>query len=166
MNNHDTVSVFVGIGSNIEPRTHIPQALRLLQRRFGVLQVSQVYECPAVGFEGDAFCNLVIGFDSNEAPLDVVHALRDIEQQCGRSRSETMRSRTIDLDLLLYGERILDDADLRVPRRDIMRYAFVLKPLVELMPDGRHPADGRRYADLWADFDASEQPLKAVDLSL
>lgn len=165
MNKQDTTSVFVGIGSNIEPRTHIPQALRLLEQRFGALRLSRVYECPAVGFEGAAFCNLVVGFGSDDAPLDVVHALRDIEQQCGRSRSEKMRSRTIDLDLLLYGDRILDDADLRVPRRDIKRYAFVLKPLLELLPDGRHPASGERYADMWARFDASEQPLQAVDLA-
>lgn len=160
-----SVAVYVGIGSNIDPHVHIPQALQLLEQQFGALQVSQAYECPAVGFEGDAFCNLVIGFASALAPLEVVYALRAIEQQCGRSRSEKMRSRTLDLDLLLYGEQILDDADLRVPRNDILRYAFVLKPLVELLPQGRHPVSGRRYADLWADFDASEQPLKAVSLS-
>lgn len=165
MNDTAAVSIFVGIGSNIEPRTHIPQALRLLEQRFGALRVSQVYECPAVGFEGDVFFNLVVGFDSGDDALDVVYALRDIEQLCGRSRDEKMRSRTIDLDLLLYGDHILDDADLRVPREDITRYAFVLKPLLELTPDGCHPVSGMAYADLWAQFDASEQPLKAVALT-
>src|SRR5699024_369002 len=116
------------------------------------------------GFEGAAFHNLVIGFDCTLAPLEVVHALRAIEQQCGRSRNEKMRSRTLDLDLLLYGDQVLDAADLRVPRSDITRYAFVLKPLLELLPDGRHPLSGRRYADLWAEFDASDQPLQVVDL--
>lgn len=163
MNDATAVAVFVGIGSNIEPRTHIPRALGLLEQRFGGLRVSRFYECPAVGFDGDPFVNLVAGFDSNEPPLDVVRGLRAIERQCGRSRSEKMRSRTMDLDLLLYGDHILDDADLRVPRSDILCYAFVLKPLAELIPDARHPVNGVRYADLWAAFDAGEQPLTPVD---
>lgn len=163
MNDAPAVAVFVGIGSNIEPRTHIPRALGLLEQRFGGLRVSRFYECPAVGFDGDPFVNLVVGFDTGEPPFDVVHGLRAIERQCGRSRSEKMRSRTMDLDLLLYGDHILDDADLRVPRSDILCYAFVLKPLAELIPDARHPVNGVRYADLWAAFDAGEQPLTPVD---
>lgn len=158
-------SVFVGLGSNIRPRVHIPQALRLLDRRFGSLRLSQTYECPAVGFAGAAFLNLVVGFQSAEAPLDVVYALRGIEQQCGRSRREKMRSRTMDLDLLLYGDQVLDDPDIRVPRNDIQRYAFVLKPLAELAPDAKHPVTGVRFADLWAEFDSSGQPLTPVNLA-
>src|SRR5699024_11979826 len=92
MSNLLPVAVYVGIGSNIEPRNRIPQALRLLEARFGGLRVSQTYECPAVGFDGDAFFNLVAGFETTESALDVVHGLREIEQQCGRNRSETMSS--------------------------------------------------------------------------
>jgi len=162
MSNLLPVAVYVGIGSNIEPRNRIPQALRLLEARFGGLRVSQTYECPAVGFDGDAFFNLVAGFETTESALDVVHGLREIEQQCGRNRSETMRSRTLDLDLLLYGDLVSDDADVRVPRSDILRYAFVLKPLAELVPGARHPVDGRTYKALWAGFDAADQPLTPV----
>ncbi|HLQ86165.1 MAG TPA: 2-amino-4-hydroxy-6-hydroxymethyldihydropteridine diphosphokinase [Salinisphaeraceae bacterium] len=157
--------VFIGVGSNIEPRRHIAQALRLLRQRFGTLQVSTIYACPAIGFDGAMFGNLVVGFDTDLAALDLVHALRAIEQQCGRPHSDRTRSRTMDLDLLLYGEHVLETADLQVPRVDILRFAFVLKPLAELLPDGRHPVLGSRYRDLWAAFDASEQPLTPMALA-
>ena len=163
MSDSSAVSVFVGIGSNIEPFVHIPRVRVLLEDRFGPLRVSQAYRCPAVGFEGDPFVNLVVGFDTTEPPLAVVHALRDVEQQCGRKRNEKMRSRTMDLDLLLHGNRVIDRDGLHLPRSDILRYAFVLKPLAEMIPDQLHPEVQRSYADLWADFDARDQPLTAVD---
>lgn len=165
MNDSAQVSVFVGVGSNIEPFVHVPRALRLLEQRFGALRVSQAYRCPAVGFDGEPFVNLVVGLETTEPPLAVTLALRDIEQQCGRNRNEKMRSRTLDLDLLLHGNRIVERDGLHLPRRDILEYAFVLKPLAAMIPDQVHPVAGRSYADLWADFDASEQPLTAVDLA-
>ncbi len=164
MNKSAVSKVFVGIGSNIEPRTHIPHALRLLDERFGPLQVSQIYRCPAVGFDGDAFLNLVVGFTTGADPLMLVQALHCIEEHCGRPRAERMSSRRMDLDLLLYGDRIIDSDGLCLPRADILRYAFVLKPLAEMVPEQRHPVEQRSYAALWAGFDASGQLLQAVDL--
>lgn len=165
MSHSAAAAVFVGIGSNIEPFVHVPRVLVLLQQRFGALRVSTAYRCPAVGFDGDAFVNLVVGFDSAEPPLAVVHALRDTEQRCGRARNEKMRSRTMDLDLLLHGDKVIDADGLHLPRNDILRYAFVLKPLAEMVPERMHPVVGRSYADLWAAFDAADQPLTAVDLA-
>lgn len=157
-------NVFVGVGSNIEPFAHIPQALKLLEQRFGPLRLSQTYRCPAVGFDGDPFVNLVVGFETTQPPLAVTLALRDIEQHCGRKRNEKMRSRTLDLDLLLHDNSVVEHDGLHLPRRDILEYAFVLKPLAAMIPDAIHPVAGRSYADLWADFDASEQPLTPVSL--
>jgi 2-amino-4-hydroxy-6-hydroxymethyldihydropteridine diphosphokinase len=74
-----------------------------------------------------------------------------------------MTARSLDLDLLLYDDLVMDDARLVLPREDITRYAFVLYPLAEIAPDARHPLSGERYADMWSAFDDSEQVLTRVD---
>lgn len=155
-----SVRAYVGIGSNIRPREHVPQALRLLEERFGPLTVSPVYACPAVGFDGPAFLNLVVGFDTDADPPALAQALRCIEEHCGRNRGVRSDSRTMDLDLLLYGDMVSDEPGQRLPRADILRYAFTLKPLADIEPEARHPTDGRSYAELWAAFDDSDQPLE------
>lgn len=161
-----TVHAFVGIGSNIEPRVHVPHALQLLGEQYGPLTVSPVYSCPAVGFDGPAFLNLVVGFDTDADAPSVAQALRCIEAHCGRDRSVSSASRTMDLDLLLYGDLVSDEPETRVPRDDILRYAFTLKPLVDIAPDARHPTDGRSYAQLWAAFDDADQPLECIESGL
>lgn len=160
----DAVTAYVGVGSNIEPHRHIPQAIRLLRERFGDLVVSPAYECPAVGFDGADFLNLVVAFDTGADIPALLQALRCIESHCGRVRGARSASRTMDLDLLLYGDTVMDTAEVRLPRADILRYAFVLRPLAEIAPDTRHPADGRTFAELWAAFEASGQPLRRVEI--
>jgi len=146
--------VYVSIGSNVDRERNIPNALRALHRRFGPMVVSTVYECPAVGFEGDDFYNLVVGFDSAEPIADVHTALHEIEDQHGRDRSKPRFSpRTLDLDLLLYGDRIWRDGRLVLPRPEIDRVAFVLGPLAELAGDRSHPVHGVAFTALWARFD-------------
>jgi len=157
-------TVFVGLGSNIQPHAHVPLALELLERSFGDLNVSPIYRCPAVGFDGDEFVNLVVGFDT-VTPVHALQAeLRDIEAACGRDRAEKMASRTMDIDLLLYGDAVMDDDMLTLPRADILEYAFVLKPLADLIPEARHPVRGERYIDMWRAFDDREQPLTRIEL--
>lgn len=156
--------VVVGMGSNIEPERHVRAALEQLAERFGTLDVSPVYTCPAVGFSGADFVNLVVAFESGE-PIETVQAgLREIEAAGGRDRAAHDGSRTMDLDMLLFGDTVFDNGDIRVPRADILDYAFVLRPLAEIRPDARHPSDGRSYRELWAAFDRSGQPLTEISL--
>ncbi|GAB3680522.1 2-amino-4-hydroxy-6-hydroxymethyldihydropteridine diphosphokinase [Salinisphaera aquimarina] len=164
MNAAQSPSVFVGLGSNIQPHAHIPLALDLLEKSFGTLCVSPIYQCPAVGFDGADFVNLVVGFDNDAEVHALQSELRDIEAACGRDRSEKYASRTMDIDLLLYGDKIIDDQALCLPRADILEYAFVLRPLAELVPEARHPVSGETYADLWRAFDARDQPLTEIAL--
>lgn len=161
------VRVYVSIGSNQEPARHVRAAVRALRARFGPLRLSTVFESAAVGFDGDNFYNLVAGFDTPEDVHAVARALQDIEDANGRDRSRPRFSaRTLDLDLLLYGEEVWDEAGLVLPRPEITAHAFVLRPLAELAGVQRHPLLGRSYAELWAAFDARAQPLWPVALAL
>lgn len=147
-------SGFISIGSNIEREKNIPFALRVLEERFGKLTLSGVYESDPVGFSGSPFYNLVVRFESDLPVQKVAAALRQIELDQGRSRScEKFSSRTLDLDLILYGDVVLQEGKLEIPRSEITRYAFVLEPLAEIAPALRHPVLNETYGELWAKFD-------------
>lgn len=161
------VRVFVGAGSNVEPERHLRDACRGLRDRFGPLRLSPVYRTTAVGFDGDDFLNLVIAFQTDAPPGAVVAVLEDLHKQAGRKRGPNPFSpRTLDLDLLLYGDAVIPDQAIRVPRDDIDRYDFVLRPLAELEPDLRHPESGRTMAELWAAFTDRDESMQRVELSL
>ncbi|BBA36622.1 2-amino-4-hydroxy-6-hydroxymethyldihydropteridine pyrophosphokinase [Methylocaldum marinum] len=146
--------VFLSIGSNIEREKHIPSALKELEERMGTLTVSSVYESEAVGFEGARFYNLVAAFSTELPVSEVAKTLSEIENHHGRTRdSQKFSSRTLDVDLILYGDEVLQQGKLMLPREDIIRYAFVLEPLAEIAPNRKHPVIGESYADLWAKFD-------------
>lgn len=141
------VRVFVSAGSNIEARANLEAACAALKERCGALELSPVYESPAEGFDGPPFLNLVVSFRTEEPPGDVLDALAELENRAGRDRSRgKFSSRTLDLDLLLYGDRV--DATLKLPHPDIERYAFVLRPLADLAPNLRHPVTGAALSAL------------------
>lgn len=156
--------VYVSIGSNIEREKHVKGAIAALEKTYGKLQCSRTYETQAVGFDGDPFYNLVVGFDTEQSPQQVSAALNSIEDAHGRDRSGgKFSSRTLDLDLLLYDDRVLNEAGLQLPRREITEYAFVLKPLVEIAGDMKHPLTGFSFAAIWDEFDPTAQPMWPVD---
>ena len=156
---------YVGIGSNIEPEQNIRSAVRALRTRYAALAISPVYQSPADGFAGDDFFNLVIGFDTAEPAHTIAAVLAEIEQRQGRVRyGNGMHSRTLDLDLLLYGNAIVREPGLTLPRPDIIRFAFVLKPLADLAPQLRHPEFGLSLQELWRDFAGKRGALTPVSL--
>lgn len=149
--------VFVSIGSNIEPEKHIRGGLNAMEVRFGPLTLSSVYKSEAVGFEGAAFLNLVVSFDSDESVEDIDEALDQIERDHGRTRGQQkFSSRTLDLDLTLYGDKIIEQGSISLPRDEITRYAFVLEPLAEMAGDLKHPVLQRSYQALWDEFDKQQ----------
>lgn len=161
------VEVWVSAGSNIEPERWLRMACRELAARFGPLTLSGVYRNPAVGMEGDDFLNLVIGFRTALAPDAVVVELERLHDLAGRDRSAgSWTPRTLDLDLLLYGNQVIDRPGVRVPRQDVVRFGFVLGPLAEAAPGLRHPVSGLTMAELWERFDREAVPLTRVDLDL
>lgn len=153
---------YIGIGSNIEPLRHIPSALRALRERFGALACSPAYRSPPLGFEGADFINCVVRIDTGLAPDKLVACLKGLESDAGRRLLGTHRSRELDLDLLLYGGLVLRDGALRLPRSDVLDYAFVLRPFAELAPDLVHPLTGRSLAWHWAHFEGDAVALAPV----
>ncbi len=148
---------YVSIGSNVQPEPNIRSCLQVLQEYFAPLIISTIYRNKAVGFQGDDFLNLVIGFDTEQAVRPLVAQLRDIEVAHGRRRDAPKFSpRTLDLDLLLYDDLVLEAGGLQLPRDEITHYGFVLGPLAEIAGDVRHPIFGTTFAELWAAFDKVE----------
>ena len=158
--------VFVSVGSNVERERHIALALALLRSRFGVLQQSNVYESAAVGFDGDPFFNLVVAFDCDAEPRDIVASLHEIERRCGRARgTERYAPRTMDLDLLLVGDRVMREGGIVLPHEEISTQAFVLRPLAELAGERKHPVSGDTLACMWSRLKCRAEPLRRVDFT-
>jgi 2-amino-4-hydroxy-6-hydroxymethyldihydropteridine diphosphokinase len=156
--------IYISLGSNIDRDQNTRAGIEALRQRFGELELSSVYESEAVGFEGDAFYNMVIACEVDEDVNSVNRALAEIEDAHGRDRSgPRFSSRTLDLDLLLYDDLVLDNNGLKLPREEILKNAFVLWPLAEIAPQRVHPVAGRSYAELWADFDKSRETLAPID---
>lgn len=158
--------IYLGLGSNVEPEKYLQLGIRELGLRFGVLEMSNIYRSKAVGFDGADFLNLVLGFDSDLSPSEIHQAIETIHGVAGRQRGESRFSaRTLDIDLLLYDDLVLDAAPIRVPRTDILKYSFVLGPLAEIASDLRHPGTGRLITEHWAEFDQNSHPLVAVSVN-
>ena len=161
------VDVYVGAGSNVEPERHLRAACRALREEFGALRLSPVYRTAAVGFDGDDFLNFVLAFRTAQAPETVVEVLERLHDAAGRVRGPNPFSpRTLDLDLLLYGDAVIPDPAVRVPRDDITRYEFVLRPLAEMAPELVHPVNGQRMDELWAGFDERDPSMQRVEIDL
>ena len=155
--------VYISLGSNIKRVSNTRAGVAALRTHYGELELSSVYESVAVGFEGGSFYNMVIALDTDEPVTTVVQVLKDIEDRHGRLRqSPKFSSRTLDLDILLYDNQIIDQPGVQIPRHEILKHAFVLWPLAELAPQLKHPVVQQSYRELWAAFDKSKQELKPV----
>ena len=159
--------VYLGLGSNIDPEKNLRLGLDELRKSYGELRVSSTYQNAAVGFEGADFLNLVAGFATDASPQDIHDRIEAIHDTVGRERcDDPFSSRPLDIDLLLYGDLVTAGPPVQLPRRDVLEYSFVLRPLAEIAPDLVHPESGRTMADHWQDFDAARHPLTRVDIDL
>ena len=147
--------VHLNIGSNQNRRTNIRLAIKALEQYFSNIVLSSLFESPSEGFNGNDFYNVGVNITTAKTSNEVVDILHDIENSLGRDRSlPKFSSRIIDLDLVLYGGII--DETLNVPRKDILKYAFVLAPLAELNPEVIHPLEGSSYQNLWKIFQSKQ----------
>lgn len=155
--------VYVAAGSNVEPERHLAAAVAGLERAFGPLRVSPWYRNAAAGFTGADFINFAVGFETDWPVREVRARLHRIEEDCGRPRdAPKWAPRTMDLDILLYGDQVSEEPGLVLPRPDLLRRAYMLGPLADLAPDLVHPTAHVTIGELWQRFDRGAHPLVRV----
>jgi 2-amino-4-hydroxy-6-hydroxymethyldihydropteridine diphosphokinase len=155
--------VFVAAGSNVAPQEHMARATCELTRAFPDVRFSPWYQNRAAGFEGEDFINLVAGFTTLLPVDELLVVLRAIEALCGRPReAPRWAPRTMDLDVLLYGDLVCRRPGLTLPRPDLLVRAYMLGPLADLAPNLMHPVAGVTIAELWGSFDQAAHPLERV----
>ncbi len=154
---------YVGLGSNLGDRAaYLLLGLSALSRlpKTHLLRLSPVYETDPVGPPQPPYLNMVAELETELSPKGLLAEMLRIEKALGRERRERWGPRTLDLDLLLYGDLVLEEAGLSVPHPRLHERAFVLVPLLDLLPEGRHPLLGQSFAELLASLDASSvRPL-------
>lgn len=157
--------VHVAAGSNIAPGPRLRQALGLLQSEFGALVVSPAYRNAAFGFAGEDFVNLAIGFTTALPVRETIARLQAIEIACGRPReAPKWAPRAMDLDIVLYDDLVCSEPGLTLPRPDLVRRPYMLKPMADIAPDLMHPTLGKTLGELWAAFAGDGHALVPVDL--
>ena len=142
-------TIFVSIGSNIDAESNMLLVKEHLNLLFEVTY-SGIYQTPAEGFTGGDFLNSVCKFRSDKKPNEIRRTLKSIEEKMGRTTSQKgMSNRVIDLDLILYGDMLINEDGLKTPSSDIENYKFVLEPLAEIAPDYIHPTLKKTYKELF-----------------
>lgn len=150
--------VYLSLGSNIERERYIKAGLDALKKSFGELTLSPVYESESVGFEGDAFYNLVVALETDLSVETLNLRIKKIEDENGRSRSgPRFSSRTLDIDILTVGNLSGDIDGVQLPRDEIEKNAFVLLPLSDIAADEIHPVLNISYGDMWRQYGGGQK---------
>lgn len=158
---------YVSGGSNLDAEQNLLLAARELKSTYPFARFSKVYRNAAIGFDGPEFLNFVVELPVDGEPGALKAELERIEGLCGRPRyAPKWAPRTMDLDILLFGEVVLNTQGLVLPRPQLINWAFMLGPLAELAPAALHPTAGRTIGELWQAFDQAGHPMLAASLDL
>ncbi|MAR77723.1 MAG: 2-amino-4-hydroxy-6-hydroxymethyldihydropteridine diphosphokinase [Gammaproteobacteria bacterium] len=159
--------IYLGIGSNVDRVNNIKSCLNMIRELYGDIQISPVYETKSMGFDGPNFYNLVCYFQANIDIHNLNNILKKIENKHGRNFNETkFSSRTIDIDILYYDDLICDGENIKLPRDEILKYDFVLRPLVDIAPHYIHPEKKITNKKIMDTYKIQQQIIGKVDLNL
>ena len=153
-------TALLSLGSNVEPQSNLASAARVLRGRFPGVKFSPVYRVPAVGFDGPDFLNAGALISSDLEPIELDAWLHALEDAHGRRRDvPRFSSRTLDIDLVLFDDRVMKGpGHLQLPRPEL-RHAFVLKPLADLAPEFLDSVSGRTLRAMW---EGRAEPMEQV----
>ncbi len=158
-------TVFLGIGSNINKRDNIFSCLQYFYNSFKHCNQSPIYQSAAFGFNGHDFYNLVIEIKTQFNIVAMKRWLMTIEDNHGRDRTQKRYSnRTLDIDILLFNDEIIQHDGIIIPRPEILKQAYVLKPLADIAGDRQHPITKKTFLHHWQMFDNNQQTITVVDM--
>ena len=159
--------VYIGIGSNLEKEKNIRSCIALLHKNYQSIVVSPVYETQSMGFDGPNFYNLVSSFDTEQDIYALKEQLKKIENKHGRNFNETkFSSRTLDIDILYYDDLVLSNDKIDIPRKEIIEYDFVLKPLIDIAGDFIHPSLNISHLEIMKNHNIKKQIISEISLDL
>lgn len=157
------IQTYVAVGSNYRRKTMLAAAYQYLKNHFTCIYPSPVYRSKAVSFAGNDFYNVIIEFSTSKSLPNVNKILHEIEFYLdATAKADSKTCCKMDLDLLLYGDTVVSTVEYTLPRRDILQYAFVLKPLADIAPTTKHPQLAKTYKLLWDEFSSAN----TVDLQV
>ncbi len=150
--------VYLSLGSNIGDReSYLRKAIAQLQTTGRIVSVSSFYETEPVEVTNQAwFLNCAMALETAEKPEQLMASILDIEQQMGRQRLQNKGPRVIDIDILLFGDMVLDSAQLKIPHPAMDQRRFVLEPLAEIAPEVRHPVRRKTIRELLRELPAGQ----------
>jgi 2-amino-4-hydroxy-6-hydroxymethyldihydropteridine diphosphokinase len=154
---------YLSLGSNVGDRQkNLSEAIRSLESVGTVLAVSSFYETEPVEFTAQEwFLNCAVALETDKTPSDLLHFILQIEQSMGRQRLQDKGPRNIDIDILLYGDSVVELEDLTIPHPAMHERRFVLEPLVEIAADAQHPIRRKTAKQLLDALPAGQIVLKS-----
>jgi len=153
---------YLSLGSNLGDREkHLRDAIQRLEAVGSVRSVSSIYETEPVEFTDQrVFLNCAVALETSSTPTQLMHQLLEIERVMGRQRLQKKGPRTIDLDILLFGDEAVNTAGLTIPHPAMQNRRFVLEPLAEIAPDARHPVIKKTVKQLLEDLPPGQDVRK------
>jgi 2-amino-4-hydroxy-6-hydroxymethyldihydropteridine diphosphokinase len=149
---------YLSLGSNVgERELHLREAITRLGTAGHIIAVSSFYETEPVEFTEQAwFLNCAVGLETSQSPLELMKTALQIERELGRVRDQKKGPRTIDIDILLFGDTVIDSPELTIPHPAMQQRRFVLEPLAEIAPEARHPVLKKTVRELLEELPAGQ----------
>ncbi len=158
----ERVTAYLGLGSNMgNRRQNLERALDFLEERLRVKRVSSIYDTEPVGnTDQPRFLNMVCQVSTRLIPGGLLTLIKAIESKLGRAPKTHNAPRFIDIDILFYGDQVLETPKLVIPHPQLAERAFVLVPMAEIAPDLVHPVSGKTIKELLAQLGETQEVIK------